>query len=754
MIAHVALNSPLRTLFDYQVPTNLSIFLGQRVEVPFGKRKAIGIICGISEQSELDASRIKKLLRVIDDEPSISESSLAFITWAANYYHHPIGEALFHALPKRLRENKTLQHKDFKVWKTTEKGQVIDPASLGRAAKQIEALALLQNHKEGLGQKTCIAMGLNSSSLKSLEKKELILFTEHKKQTTFNHEVNSESQKDSEPLSYKTNSVLRNSPLALNAEQTQALKTIVLNINQGYLSFLINGVTGSGKTEIYLQAIEAVLKLQKQVLILVPEIGLTPQTLQRLQQRFSCDVLAMHSGLSETQRYKNWHRAKTGSAQIIIGTRSAIFTELPNLALIIIDEEHDMSYKQQEGFRYSARDLAIVRAQRSDIPVILGSATPSFESLLNAKQGRYHTLELNERANNAKPPVIKVVDTRNKELQGGLSHTAIQHIRHHIEAKNQVLVFINRRGYTPALICSECQWLATCPYCDARFTYHKSKNRLICHHCNYQQATLKNCPKCHSGEMQGLGQGTEKVEEVLSMHFKTIPIFRIDKDSTQQKNALQNSLNSILKGEPCILVGTQMLTKGHHFPKINMVCVIDSDQGFFSSDFRALEHMGQTLTQISGRAGRESQHSEVLIQTELPDHPALQTLVTDGYNTFAESALEDRQMLNYPPYGFLCLIRADALHIEQSMAFLESLKSILSKKMDTAQKTPHTLRILGPASAPMQKRAGRHRAQLLLQSNSRTQLHQLIKYAVSQIQQLPNNQKVRWSLDVDPLELF
>lgn len=738
-ILHIALNSPLRSLFDYKAPAKLdgNLSRGQRVEVPFGKRKAIGIIADISSHSDFDQSRLKTIIRVIDNDASISNTLLDFVLWAADYYHHPVGEALFHALPKRLRENQALGHKDFKLWKTTEKGQVIDPASLGRAQKQVEALALLQAHPEGLGQKTCLAMGLKNTVLKSLQDKSLITFAES---------TNKESLSLSD--SAAPIQILRSSPLNLNEEQAQALSVINKNLEK-YQCFLLNGITGSGKTEVYLQAIESVLKQGKQALVLVPEIGLTPQTLARFQQRFSCEIGAMHSGLSEVQRYKSWHKAKNNKAPIIIGTRSAIFADLPSLGLIVVDEEHDLSYKQQEGFRYSARDLAIVRAQREKIPVVLGSATPSFESLLNSENGRYENLELTKRASDAKAPQVQIVDIRGKELQGGLSQQALQHMRRHLENGQQVLVFINRRGYTPALICSECQWLATCPYCDARFTFHKAKNRLACHHCNFQQAPIKTCPKCHTGEMQALGQGTEKVEEVLAMHFKKVPVLRIDKDSTEKKNALQDRLDIVLKGDPCILVGTQMLTKGHHFPKVNMVCVVDSDQGFFSSDFRALERMGQTLTQITGRAGRESQHSEVLLQTELPDHPALQTLMTRGYGDFSKAALKDREMLNYPPYGHLCLIRADAINIDLSLRFLESVKMLMENT-----NMPNLPRILGPAPAPMQKRAGRHRAQLLLHSGARAPLHQILKSILPVIKTLPEQQKVRWSLDIDPLELF
>lgn len=735
----LALNSPLRSLFDYKAPSSENFTRGQRVEVTFGKQKTIGLIVNISEHSNIEASRLKNITRDIDGEASISEDLLDFVIWAANYYHHPIGEALFHALPQRLRENKPIAHKDFKVWKATQKGLLIDPTSLGRAGKQIEALQLLQTHTQGLGQKACLAVGINNASLKALENKQLIHLTDAKNPSDSDGAI----QKPASPQK-----LLRSIPLNLNQEQSTALTSIESKLN-AHQCFLLYGVTGSGKTEVYLQSIQKVLEQGKQALVLVPEIGLTPQTLLRFQERFTCNIANMHSGLTEHERYKNWHLAKSQQAQIIIGTRSAIFAEIPKLGIIIVDEEHDLSYKQQEGFRYSARDLAIVRAQREKIPIVLGSATPSFESLLNVEKSRYRLLELKQRASQAQQPTAHIVDTRGKELQGGLSQKTIQSIRHHLEQQHQVLVFINRRGYAPVLICEQCQWLASCPYCDARFTFHKTKNRLICHHCNFQQAPIHTCPQCHEGEMHALGQGTEKVEEVLNMHFKKYPVIRIDKDSTEKKNDMQNHIKQILHGDPCVLVGTQMLTKGHHFPKINLVCIIDSDQGFFSSDFRSLEKMAQTLIQITGRAGRESQHSEVLLQTELPDHPALQTLMQHGYSEFAKISMEDRKALQYPPYGYLCLLRADAVHIEQSIQFLDELKNL----MQSTNLNPLP-RILGPAPAPMQKRAGRHRAQLLLHSTSRSSLHALINYSIEQTTHMQSSKKVRWSIDIDPLEMF
>ncbi len=729
-IARVALNTPLYSVFDYRNP-RFELEAGMRVAVNFGRRKEVGIVIETSEHSALAAEQIKPISEVIDGEACVSKSFLEFVQWAARYYHHPVGEALFHALPARLREQQALHHKDVMVWQTTEKGSLYPPDKLGKAIRQIEALQELKKHAQGIGNKALQASGITLNSLQALEKKGLVQQVALPRKT-----------RTAQDAAIHT---LRSSPLTLNAEQTAATQRITESFGQ-FGSFLLHGITGSGKTEVYMHCVQACLEQGRQALILVPEIGLTPQTLQRFQQRFTCKIAVLHSGLGETERFKNWYMARQNQAGIVIGTRSAIFADLPEPGLIIVDEEHDLSYKQQEGFRYSARDLAVVRAKDWNIPVILGSATPSLESLHNCEQGRYQRLPLSERATQGKLPTIRVDDIRGKELQAGLSHNSLHHIRKHLEQHRQVLVFINRRGYTPALVCPECNWLATCPYCDARFTYHKSRQLLLCHHCNFRQAPIKTCPKCHEGNLLALGQGTEKVEELLALHFKKTPILRIDRDSTSQKNAFAEHLKIITSGTPCILVGTQMLTKGHHFPKVSLVCILECDQGFFSADFRAMERMGQTLIQIIGRAGREDDKGEIVLQTQLPDHPQLQSLIKQDYQRFAAELLADRKALNFPPFGMMALLRADAPHIETSMEFLHSVKQLCENAVQP--------KILGPTPASMQRKAGRHRAQLLFLAHNRHALHSTLNQIITHIAQLPLARKVRWSIDVDPQESF
>lgn len=729
--AQIAINSPLRSLFDYKTK-GIELVPGQRVTLPFGNREMVGMVVNTTDSTELEAHQLKAIHMVIDQQASLSKHLLDFILWSAHYYHHPVGEALFHALPARLREPVSIDHKDFFLWKISEKGLQTDASKMGNAKLQAKALLTLQKHPEGIGALTCQSLGINNASLKALEDKGLVQQTK---------------PSPKHPQSEEHKHLLRTPELILNTEQKTAFEAIKEKLS-GYQSFLLMGVTGSGKTEVYLQAIHETLKEGKQALVLVPEIGLTPQTIQRFQMRFNCPVVSLHSGLTETERFKNWYRIKQNHASIVIGTRSAIFSDFANLGLIIVDEEHDLSYKQQEGFRYSARDLAVVRAQQWKVPVILGSATPSLESLYNTQQGRYELLQLNQKASGFPEPEIKVVDVRGQELQAGMTHKTLQSIRHHLGRKEQVLVFLNRRGYTPALLCPECKWLATCPFCDARFTFHKQKNLLVCHHCNYRQAPIKQCPSCGHGEMQALGQGTEKVEEMLATHFKKTPILRIDRDSTEKKNALEDRLDQLHTGKPCILVGTQMITKGHHFPKVTLVCILDMDQGFFASDFRATERMAQVLVQIIGRAGRESAHSLVIMQTEMPDHPALQMLLTEGYKAFSEELLEEREAMRFPPFSYFCLIRADATVIEHSINFLEEIKACMNNNIKA------TTRILGPAPASMQKRAGRHRAQLMIQSSNRKDLQQLLNQSITLFSEQQHAKKVRWSVDVDPMETF
>lgn len=539
-------------------------------------------------------------------------------------------------------------------------------------------------------------------------------------------------------------SAASDTPLPLNAPQREACDAITHC--SGYTTFLLDGVTGSGKTEVYLQVIAAQLAQKRQALVLVPEISLTPQTLARFQRRFDAKILCLHSRLTDKARFTAWMQAAAGEADIVIGTRSAIFTPMPRLGVMILDEEHDTSFKQQSGFRYSARDLAVMRASHRRIPLVLGSATPSLESLHNVQRGRYQRLSLPERAGSAKPPKIELIDLKNRSLESGLSDSLLQHMRRHLAAKGQVLLFLNRRGYAPILMCHHCGWMAHCDRCDARLTFHLAANYLFCHHCEVTRPVPHICQSCHQGTLLRLGLGTERIEEALSVHFPDHQVVRIDRDTTQRKGAMDRLLSKMHSGEADICIGTQMVAKGHHFANLTMVAVVDADAGLFSADFRSLERLGQLLVQVSGRAGREDRIGEVFIQTHHPDHPLLQCLLEKGYGAFAEALLQERQAVALPPYHHWALLRADAKVRETAWSFLNAVKA--------SMQTSPQLGVLGPVPAIMERKADRFHAQLLIQSGDRPTRQDALDGLVQSIEQLPEARKVRWSLDVDPQDMY
>ncbi|MEB4592054.1 primosomal protein N' [Candidatus Thiothrix sp. Deng01] len=537
---------------------------------------------------------------------------------------------------------------------------------------------------------------------------------------------------------------------SLTQEQQHCLHSIQQwNLTPKPPPTLLHGITGSGKTEIYLRLIAPLLAAGKQALVIVPEIGLTPQLLLRFQRYFGAIPLAcLHSGLSDGERLKAWLQARNGQAQIIIGTRSAIFTPAPNLALIVIDEEHDASLKQQEGFRYHARDLAIKRAQMLNIPVVLGSATPSLESLHNAQSGRFHYIHLGQRPGPTLTPTLQIQDTRPFELQAGLTPTSLQAIHQTLARGEQAMVFLNRRGFAPALYCPACGWQAVCNHCSVNLTWHARRNRLVCHHCGAEQATPTQCPTCRHPGLTTQGQGTERLELSLQSSFPEFPVVRIDRDSTSRKGELEGKLATVRSNEPLILVGTQMLAKGHDFPNLTLVVILDIDQSLLSTDYRALERLGQLLVQVAGRAGRAEKPGRVILQTTQPDNPLLRQLVGHGYTPFAKQLLEDRKRWRFPPFGHQALLRASSTaSMEKALKFLEHISQLLaSAEMTGVQR-------LGPIPAPVEKRANRYRAQLLLGSEQRAQLHLALRQLLRQEHSLPGRSGIRWSIDVDPIEL-
>lgn len=730
----VALPTPLRRTFDYLAPQCAagSGQPGMRVMVSFGNQRLIGIIIEVKQHSEFDLHKLKPVQQLLDPEPLLPTELMQLCLWAAQYYHHPLGEVLAAAIPAALRQGEAALLSSEKAWQLTDAGLSCAPAALKRAPKQ---QALLQQLQEDLrsGLEVCLHKDLllqdvNRSTLKGLQDKGLI------------------EPLEVTPQPVRPAQLLKTPPLTLNEEQRSALNQVDFG---HYACHLLYGTTGSGKTEVYLQAIEQVLRAGQQALVLIPEIGLTPQTLSRFQRRFNRPLAVLHSNLNDSERKQAWLLAATGGADIIIGTRSAVFIPLHNPGIVIIDEEHDLSFKQQEGFRYSARDLAALRCQRLQIPLILGSATPSLESYYNARQQRYKLLPLTQRAGGAKPPHIQLIDLRRQPLQEGLTQTLLDTIEQHLLASGQVLVFINRRGFAPTLLCHDCGWLSQCHHCDARLTVHQHPAHLHCHHCDYQRPLIHQCPTCNSRELHCVGQGTERTETVLQSRFPDFPVLRVDRDSTRQKNAMHTIVEQVNQGEPCLLVGTQMLAKGHHFPNVTLVAIIDADGGLFSTDFRGPERMGQLMLQVAGRAGRAERPGTVLIQSHLCDHPLLQTLLYQGYSAYAQLILHERQASQLPPFRFMALLRAESKRSENAHELLLTARRIAEQYCPSQPE----LQYLGPLPAPMERRNQRFRHQLQIHASSRARLHQLLTPLIAELEQHPLSRRTRWSIDVDPLDL-
>ncbi|OUS28323.1 primosomal protein N' [Gammaproteobacteria bacterium 45_16_T64] len=732
-ILRVAIPGPLRKYFDYlpaSHPAPEQQLPGMRVLVPFGRRQVVGVITHIVQHSDVLTTKLKRVHRLLDNEPSLSPSILALCKWAIKYYHHSPGEVLQNALPLALRSEKGSQDTTETIWKQTTKGRLIPLSQLSRSPKQSEALTLLREHPTGLSQAFLTGLDIKTPILNALKTKGLC-----------------ESQQQSQTqdsLLWNTDSIRKEAQLPLNKEQTVAVEQVLSPTNDAFSAYLLDGVTGSGKTEVYLHILDHVLHAGKQAIVLVPEIGLTPQTIKRFEQRFMVPIFSIHSNLTANQRLAVWRKAKNGTAAIIIGTRSALFTPLLNPGIIIVDEEHDPSYKQQDGFRYSARDMAVVRAKLEKIPALLGSATPSFESLHNVKEGRYSLLRLTERAGNATLPQFKVSDMRQAELKHGLCKSLIGNIRTELDKGNQVLYFLNRRGYSPLLMCHDCGWNSSCIKCDARMTFHQHPKHLHCHHCNYQTRIPVHCPDCHSADLRPIGQGTERIDENLSALFPDARIIRIDRDTTRKKQSLEAHLKQINSGEPCILIGTQMLAKGHHFPHVTLVAIADIDSGLFAADFRATEHTAQLILQVAGRAGRAEKKGRVVLQSHNPEHHVLLSLTQQNYGSFAKHALTERKLTGLPPYGHIAMFRAEANNESIVIQFLQDI-------LETFQQRPTPkVDAWGPVPAIMTRRAGYYRYQLMVRSDERGPLHQALTGILSSIDNNPHIRKVRWHLDIDP----
>ncbi len=730
-IVQVAVPTPVARLFDYRWSLDAPIpVAGMRVAVMFRRRQLIGVVVSSSAESSVAPGRLKPVGSVIDSSPILPAEMMSLLVWAASYYHHPIGEVLAAALPRALRDGAPAALKQREIFTLAQRVDELMP-TLGRAPVQRRLIERLAD--------TGSADATSLSTISARWRASLAPLIERGSVTvTMSRSLPVNQAKSSGP--------------GLVGEQAAALAAIVSSLGQQQ-TFLLNGVTGSGKTEVYLQAIEAARLRGEQVLVLVPEISLTPQLMGRFSARLSGCLVSLHSGLNDTERSQAWLLAALGHADVVVGTRSAVLVPLPRLGLVIVDEEHDGSLKQQDGFRYHARDLALMRGRDACCPVVLGSATPSFESLRNVAVDRFSELRLTARATGAQPPVLALVDIRQRALTEGLSERLVDAIAEHLDAGSQALVFINRRGFAPALLCNDCGDAADCQRCDAHMTVHAASGRLRCHHCGAERDLPVACASCGSVQLDRVGHGTERVAAALAEAFPDVEIARIDRDSTRKKGALEEQLERAVTGRARLLVGTQMLAKGHHFPALTLVGVLDADRGLFGTDFRSLEQMGQLILQVAGRAGRESAQGMVMIQTRNPDNPMLQTLIAEGYDAFAEVAMQERRVAGWPPFGHVALIRSDAVNPQRPIEFLDTVADFLGKDLE-ARDAVGEVELLGPAPAPMERLAGRYRARLLLLGDSRAKLHTTLARLASVIDALEGARQVRWSIDVDPADLF
>ena len=726
---------PLLEKFSYLLPKKLYSNPpkpGSRVIVPFGNRTLVGVVWNTDAKQLKKPKKYKYIKEVLDVEPLLDKESLELADWASRYYHYPLGEVISYFFPPSLRKGKEAKFLETKFFELTSKGEFFDRAELSRAPSQSKALELFRTEKE-FSQMTAKAYGISTATLNDLLSKGLI--------TKYVRELS--------PYKKQDNSSVDSKKKKLNEEQQHAVNSLNKATDSNTV-FLLNGITGSGKTEVYLQAIKNIISQGKQALILIPEIGLAPQAEERFKRYFGERVLSFHSAKNEREKLDAWLGASKGLVDIIIGTRSSIFMPMKNLGLIVVDEEHDLSFKQAERFRYSARDMALYRAKIKKIPIVLASATPSLETLNNSLVNKYKVLNLTKRATGAQLPKYTLIGLRGKELHEGLSGELVDLTEEELTKGNQVLIFLNRRGYAPSLICRSCGWVSNCERCDAHMTVHTGPLRLHCHHCEAQKEKPKSCPSCSSNDFQSYGYGTARVEEFLKKRFSKFPVLRIDSDTTKKKDSLNAYLDSIKEGKPMILLGTQLLAKGHHFPDVTLVGILDADSGLFSADFRGSERVAQLMTQVAGRAGRDKKPGKVILQSYCPEHPQIEELITGSYQSFALNLLEERKSAKTPPFSFQAKIQSESPNSYVSRDFIINLLGAASK----VKKLPKDLRVVGPLPAVMEKKSGVFRWEINIFSGSRKSLHEFLDLTQTILYMPSTSKKVRWSVDVDPISLI
>jgi|TARA_B100001093_G_scaffold188852_1_gene181443 primosomal protein N' (replication factor Y) len=728
-LVEVLVPIPLMEKFSYLPPkSNTPLKQGARVLIPFGRRTLVGVVWGFIQKESSDNRKYKHIQNVLDESPLLDANSIGLAEWSSRYYHYPLGEIISYFFPPSIRKGKEAKFKESKYLELTSKGSFLQSEDLTRAPSQQKLIELLKEKKE-ISLKSAQAFGISAAVINGLVAKGYI--------TRFSRELSPYKKFENKKLL---------SSRKLNPEQRKAVNAIN-DAQKKNITFLLDGITGSGKTEVYLQAIQEIVSQGKQALILIPEIGLAPQAEERFREYFGDRVMSFHSAKNDREKVDAWLGASRGLVDIIIGTRSSVFLPMKNLGIIVVDEEHDLSFKQMDKFRYSARDMALYRAKLEKVPVVLASATPSLETLKNAEEEKYKVLKLSKRATGASLPSFQAVDLRGKELYEGLSKELLEATQSELTQGNQVLIFLNRRGYAPSMICKVCGWISNCERCDALMTVHKNPLKLHCHHCEAQKPYPNKCQSCGSNDFLTYGFGTEKIEEFLQNHFPEIKTLRIDSDSTRKKETLNEYFGEIREGKPMILLGTQLLAKGHHFPDVTLVGIIDADSGLFSADFRGSERVAQLMTQVSGRAGRDKKPGRVILQSYCPDHPQIEEIITGSYEKFAKKLLEERKSSKIPPFSF------------QAKIFAESPKSLVSRDFilnlvnqpKIEEKTRKNVRVIGPLPSVMEKKSGVYRWELSIFSNNRSNLHKYLDVMQSRLYDPKLSKQVRWSIDVDPL---
>ena len=721
---------PLLEKFSYLPPKNSKypIKQGSRVLIPFGNRTLVGVIWGKRLQGSADKRKHKRIKEVLDAVPLLSSNAMNLAEWSSRYYHYPLGEIITYFFPPSLRKGNEASFRQSKYIEITSKGEFINEDLLSNAPVQRKLITILKEKKE-ISLKSLTAFEIGPSAVSGLEDKGYI--------RRFSRELSPYKKLESKQQS---------KPHKLNEQQSLAVAAINKGQNKN-ATFLIDGITGSGKTEVYLQAVQEIVAQGKQALILIPEIGLAPQAEERFRDYFGDRVMSFHSAKNDREKVDAWLGASKGLIDVIIGTRSSVFLPMKDLGIIVVDEEHDLSFKQMDKFRYSARDMALYRAKLEKVPVVLASATPSLETLKNVDEGKYELLKLSQRATGAKLPSFSAIDLRGKVLHEGVSSDLIEATESELTQGNQVLIFLNRRGFASSLICKTCGWISNCDRCDALMTVHKNPLKLHCHHCESQKNYPEQCISCGSDDFLTYGYGTERIEEFLRKSFPEYKTLRIDSDSTRKKDSMDNYLHEIKKGEPMILLGTQLLAKGHHFPNVTLVGILDADSGLFSADFRGSERVAQLMTQVSGRAGRDKKPGRVVLQSYCPDHPQIEEIISGSYEKFAKKLLEDRKASKVPPFAFHAKLYAES---PKSLVSRDFIRGLL-KKTPLSENLRKDIRMVGPLPALMEKKSGVYRWELSIFSKSRSNLHKSLDILQSKLYDPKTTKQVRWSIDVDPL---